>query len=124
MGDYFMGKLRQMNSPHVDHIRGKGLLIGVVVKDASGPARPFCEKLMEEGILAKETHHQVIRFAPPLVITKEEVDWALQRIAKVLGGSWRKPRMPYRQLFRVVEHKLSALPRSASPCKPCAPPPN
>ena len=86
MGEYFMGKLRQMNSPHVDHVRGKGLLIGVVVKDASGPARPFCERLMEEGILAKETHHQVIRFAPPLIITREEADWALQRIAKVLGG--------------------------------------
>jgi ornithine--oxo-acid transaminase len=86
MGAYFVQKLRKMNSPHVDHVRGKGLLIGVVVKDASGPARPFCEKLMEEGILAKETHHQVIRFAPPLVITKEGIDWACQRIAKVLGG--------------------------------------
>jgi ornithine--oxo-acid transaminase len=86
MGEYFMGRLRQMNSPHVDHVRGKGLLIGVVIKDASGPARPFCERLMEEGILAKETHHQVIRFAPPLVITREEADWALAHIAKVLGG--------------------------------------
>jgi ornithine--oxo-acid transaminase len=86
MGTYFVQKLRKMNSPHVDHVRGKGLLIGVVIKDASGPARPFCEKLMEEGLLAKETHHQVIRFAPPLVVTKEEIDWACQRIAKVLGG--------------------------------------
>lgn len=86
MGKYFMQRLRQMNSPHVDHIRGKGLLIGVVIKETSGEARPFCEKLMEEGILAKETHHSVIRFAPPLIISKEEIDWAMSKIAKVLGG--------------------------------------
>lgn len=86
MGKYFMQRLRQMNSPHVDHIRGKGLLIGVVIKETSGVARPFCEKLMEEGILAKETHHSVIRFAPPLIISKDEIDWALSRISKVLGG--------------------------------------
>jgi ornithine--oxo-acid transaminase len=86
LGAAFVQKLRKMNSPHVDHVRGKGLLIGVVIKESSGPARPFCEKLMEEGILAKETHHQVIRFAPPLVISKEEIDWACQRIAKILGG--------------------------------------
>lgn len=86
MGQYFMQKLRTMNSPHVDFVRGKGLLIGVVIKESSGLARPFCEKLMEEGILAKETHHSVIRFAPPLVITKEEIDWAMGKIAKVLGG--------------------------------------
>ena len=86
MGAYFVQKLRKMNSPHVDHVRGKGLLIGVVIKESSGPARPFCEKLMEEGILAKETHHQVIRFAPPLVITKDDINWTCQRIAKILGG--------------------------------------
>ncbi|MCK4232511.1 aminotransferase class III-fold pyridoxal phosphate-dependent enzyme, partial [candidate division WOR-3 bacterium] len=65
-------------------VRGKGLMIGVVIKESSGTARSFCEKLRDEGILAKETHHQVIRFAPPLVITKEEIDWALERIKKVL----------------------------------------
>ncbi len=86
IGTYFMQKLRQMNSPHVDHVRGKGLLIGVVIKESSGFARPFCEGLMEEGILAKETHHRVIRFAPPLVVTKEEIDWAISKISKVLGG--------------------------------------
>lgn len=84
LGEYFTEKLRNIESPHVDHVRGKGLMIGVVIKDSSGPARPFCEKLRDLGILAKETHHQVIRFAPPLVITKEEIDWALQRIRKVL----------------------------------------
>lgn len=86
LGEYFMSKLREMNSPHVDHVRGKGLLIGVVIKESSGDARPFCEKLMAEGILAKETHQTVIRFAPPLVITKEEIDWALEKITKVLEG--------------------------------------
>jgi len=83
-GAYFMQKLADMDSPHVKEIRGKGLLIGVEIKESSGTARPFCEKLMDLGILAKETHHQVIRFAPPLVISREEIDWALERIEKVL----------------------------------------
>lgn len=84
LGSYFMDELRKIDSPHVDHVRGKGLMIGVVIKESSGTARPFCEKLRHEGILAKETHHQVIRFAPPLAITKEEIDWALERIKRVL----------------------------------------
>lgn len=83
-GEYFVDKLREIRSPHVLEVRGKGLLIGVEVKESSGTARPFCERLMELGILAKETHHQVIRFAPPLIIEKEEIDWALERIRKVL----------------------------------------
>jgi ornithine--oxo-acid transaminase len=86
MGEYFMRRLRTMGSPHVKEVRGKGLMIGVVIKDESGPARPFCECLMNNGILAKETHHQVIRFAPPLVITKEEIDQAMTIIEKVLKG--------------------------------------
>lgn len=84
LGNYFMQKLREMNSPYVKEVRGRGLLIGVEIKKEYGSARPFCEKLMELGILAKETHDQVIRFAPPLVITKEEIDWALGIIEKVL----------------------------------------
>jgi ornithine--oxo-acid transaminase len=83
-GEYMMESLKGMASPHVKDIRGKGLLIGVEVKESSGTARPFCEALKDLGILAKETHHQVIRFAPPLVITGEEMDWALERIEKVL----------------------------------------
>ena len=83
-GEYFMGRLRQIESPHIKEIRGKGLLIGVEVKESSGTARPFCENLMDLGILAKETHHQVIRFAPPLIISREEMDWALERIDEVL----------------------------------------
>ncbi len=84
MGAYFMDRLREMDSPYVKEVRGKGLLIGVEIKREYGTARPFCERLMEQGILAKETHEQVIRFAPPLVISREEIDWALERIEKVL----------------------------------------
>ncbi|MBN2378743.1 ornithine--oxo-acid transaminase [candidate division WOR-3 bacterium] len=84
LGSYFMEELKKIESPHVDHVRGKGLMIGVVIKESSGAARPFCEKLRDLSVLAKETHHQVIRFAPPLVITKEEIDWALEKIKKVL----------------------------------------
>ena len=83
-GCYFMSELRKMASPHVKEVRGRGLLIGVEIKESSGTARPFCERLMDLGVLAKETHHQVIRFAPPLVITQDEIDWAVEQIAKVL----------------------------------------
>lgn len=85
MGKYFLDGLKKIDSPHVKEVRGKGLMIGVEIKESSGTARPCCERLMNLGILAKETHHQVIRFAPPLVITKEEIDWALERIRKVLS---------------------------------------
>ena len=84
-GRYFTDALRGIESPHIKEIRGRGLLIGVEIKKSSGTARPYCERLMDLGILAKETHHQVIRFAPPLVITREEIDWAVERIAKVLA---------------------------------------
>jgi len=84
LGAYFKQELLSLNSPRVQEIRGKGLFIGVHLKNSSGPARPFCERLAKLGILAKETHGQVIRFAPPLVISKTEIDWALERIAGVL----------------------------------------
>jgi len=84
MGGYLRGELARLNSPHVAEIRGRGLLIGVDIRPESGPARGFCEKLMELGVLAKETHGTVIRLAPPLVITKSDIDWALERIAQVL----------------------------------------
>lgn len=84
LGAYFMTQLRNMNSPYVTDIRGKGLLIGVEIKKDHGKARPFCEKLMELGILCKETHDQTIRFAPALTITKEEIDFAMSRIRQVL----------------------------------------
>jgi ornithine--oxo-acid transaminase len=85
MGAYFMSRLREISSPHVREVRGQGLLIGVELKAESGPARPFCEKLMEKGLLCKETHQQVIRFAPPLVIEREEIDWAISRVQEVLA---------------------------------------
>jgi ornithine--oxo-acid transaminase len=84
LGEYFMNQLRGIKSDCVKEIRGKGLLIGVEIKREFGTARPFCEKLAQMGILCKETHEQVIRFAPPLVIEKEEIDWALERIERVL----------------------------------------
>lgn len=84
MGDYLMDCLSEINSPYVDHCRGKGLLVGIVLKPEAGGARRFCEALQERGVLAKETHGVVIRLAPPLVIEKDELDWALHQIAEVL----------------------------------------
>jgi ornithine--oxo-acid transaminase len=81
LGNYFKAKLCAMKGAHVKEVRGKGLWIGVVL---DREARPYCERLMKEGILCKETHDTVIRFAPPLVITKKEIDWACKRIKKVI----------------------------------------
>jgi len=83
-GEYFMKRLRDMNSPHVDIVRGKGLLIGVVLNEKAGGARQFGEALEKRGVLCKETHYNIIRFAPPLVIKKEEIDWAMEQIEAVL----------------------------------------
>ena len=85
LGEYFMEQLSEVPSPHVKEVRGKGLLIGVELKESAGGARRFCEALQEKGILAKETHDNVIRFAPPLVIDKETIDWALPSIREVLN---------------------------------------
>ncbi len=84
LGSWFMEELRAIDSPHVKEVRGKGLMIGVEIKESSGTARPFCEALQERGILAKETHHQVIRFAPPLVIEKSVLADALEDVREVL----------------------------------------
>jgi ornithine--oxo-acid transaminase len=83
-GEYLMHHLRQMESPYIKEVRGRGLLIGVDLHDDAGGARRFCEALQEEGLLCKETHATVIRFAPPLIITREDINWALERIEKVL----------------------------------------
>lgn len=83
-GEYFLGKLARIESEHIAEVRGKGLLIGVELKPSAGGARRFAEALMKEGMLCKETHENVIRFAPPLVINRQDLDWALQRIEKVL----------------------------------------
>ncbi|ANE45368.1 ornithine--oxo-acid aminotransferase [Paenibacillus swuensis] len=84
LGEYFITKLREINNPAIVDIRGRGLFIGV---ELSGAARPYCEKLKELGLLCKETHETTIRFAPPLVISQEDLDWAIERIKQVLSVS-------------------------------------
>ena len=84
LGSWFMEELRGIESPHVEEVRGRGLMIGVVIKESSGTARPFCEALQDRGILAKETHHQVIRFAPPLTIEQSTLEDALADVEVVL----------------------------------------
>ncbi len=84
VGEYFLEHLAEINSPHIQEVRGRGLLIGVELKPSAGGARRFCENLQKEGVLAKETHENVIRFAPPLIIDRETVDWALPKIRSTL----------------------------------------
>ncbi len=84
-GEYFTEQLAEIPSPHVKEVRGKGLLIGVELKPEAGGARRFCEALQERGILAKETHANVIRFAPPLTLQRQTIDWALDIIRDVLN---------------------------------------
>ena len=81
LGDYFLTKLKTLKSPHIREVRGKGLWIGIELDVA---ARPYCEALKKHGILCKETHERVIRIAPPLVITREDIFWAFERIKKVI----------------------------------------
>ena len=85
LGEYFIEQLSEIPSPHVKEVRGMGLLIGIELKPEAGGARRFCEAMQQKGILAKETHDNVIRFAPPLVIDKETIDWALPSIRDVLN---------------------------------------
>ncbi|HEX6975418.1 MAG TPA: ornithine--oxo-acid transaminase [Vicinamibacterales bacterium] len=82
LGAYFLDELKRRQLPGVREVRGRGLWIGV---EMDGPARPHCEALMREGMLCKETHERVIRIAPPLVITRDEIDWAVGRLEAVLG---------------------------------------
>lgn len=84
MGEYFLEQLAEIPSRHVKEVRGKGLLIGVELKPEANGARRFCEVLQHKGILAKETHQHVIRFAPPLIIDKATIDWALPHIRETL----------------------------------------
>ncbi len=84
-GEYFAEQLSEIPSPYIKEVRGRGLLIGVELQKEAGGARQFCEALQERGILAKETHEHVIRFAPPLVIDKGTIDWALPSIREVLN---------------------------------------
>jgi ornithine--oxo-acid transaminase len=84
LGDYLLSRLQAVDSPHVKLVRGRGLFVGVVLTYEAGGARRFCEALQERGVLAKETHEHVIRLAPPLVITREELDWAIEQVSDVL----------------------------------------
>jgi ornithine--oxo-acid transaminase len=82
LGSWFMDELRKIDSPVIEEVRGRGLMIGVVLNTA---ARPYCEALKARGMLAKETHENVVRFAPPLVIEKGELEAVLPAIREVLG---------------------------------------
>ena len=82
LGAYLLERLRALRSPAIREVRGRGLWIGMELTE---PARPYCERLKDAGILCKETHDTVIRLAPPLIITREEIDWALERVARVLA---------------------------------------
>ena len=85
LGEYFLEQLAEIPSPWIKEVRGRGLLIGIELKPEAGGARRFCEALMHEGLLCKETHENVIRFAPPLIIDRDTIDWALAKIRVVLN---------------------------------------
>jgi len=82
-GDWLLGRLRRINDPRIREVRGRGLWIGMELKPEAGGARRFCEALMKKGILCKETHTHTVRFAPPLVITRQELEWACERVEQV-----------------------------------------
>ncbi len=85
LGAYLMGRLEEIRTPNVKEIRGKGLLVGIEMHLGEGETvRPHCERLMGMGMLCKDTHERTIRLAPPLTITREELDWAVERLAQVL----------------------------------------
>jgi ornithine--oxo-acid transaminase len=85
LGQYLLKRLQEMKSPYISEVRGSGLWVGVVIDPDKASARTICEKLMERGVLAKETHQVVIRIAPPLVITRDEIDWVLEQFQAVLS---------------------------------------
>ena len=82
LGNYFMDELKKISNPVIKEVRGRGLFIGMELTEE---ARPYCEELKELGLLCKETHDTVIRFAPPLIIKKDELDWALEKIRSVFN---------------------------------------
>ncbi|GMQ89696.1 MAG: ornithine aminotransferase [Gammaproteobacteria bacterium] len=85
LGNYFLRKLKTLNSPFIKEVRGQGLFIGMEIDASRADARAVCEQLAHQGILSKETHETVVRFAPPLVIEREELDWAFTTIKKVFN---------------------------------------
>ena len=86
MGAYFLAELRNLAAPQIREIRGRGLMLGIELKPEAGGARTYCQKLMDEGLLCKETHEHIVRIAPPLVIRKDDIDWALEKIAKIFAA--------------------------------------
>jgi ornithine--oxo-acid transaminase len=87
LGEWLIGTLRELQIPTVEHVRGKGLWVGIVLKPEAGTARAACERLMRDRVLAKDTHETTIRLAPPLCITRDELRWALDRIVPVLESA-------------------------------------
>ncbi len=84
MGEYFLSKLKDIDSKIIKEVRGKGLWIGMELNNSKVNAKDLCMMLLKEGILCKETHETVIRFAPPLMISQKDIDWALNKIKKVI----------------------------------------
>jgi len=84
LGTYFLERLKTLRNPNIAEVRGRGLFIGVEMTPQAGGARRYCEALLEKGLLCKETHVDTIRFAPPLIVTREDLDWAFERIRQVL----------------------------------------
>jgi len=82
LGKYFLDKLKTIDNPHIKEVRGKGLFIAIELDE---PARPYCETLQKEGVLCKDTHIYVIRIAPPLIITKDQIDWAFEKFQKIFS---------------------------------------
>jgi ornithine--oxo-acid transaminase len=83
-GQYLFEKLRELNAPCIAEIRGRGLLVGIEIAAAAGTARTYCERLLQRGVLAKDTHAQVIRLAPPLIVERAELDWLVEQLRDVL----------------------------------------
>ena len=86
LGEYLKEELKKINSPYVREVRGAGLWVGVDIDPVKMSARTICEQLQDKGILCKETHETIVRFAPPLTITKEEINWALEHVRSVLSS--------------------------------------
>jgi ornithine--oxo-acid transaminase len=84
-GAYLFGKLSALGAPCVADIRGRGLLVGIEIAATAGSARAYCERLVERGVLAKDTHEQVVRLAPPLIVERAELDWLVEQLRAVLG---------------------------------------
>ncbi len=89
MGTYFLEGLRSIDSHLIKEVRGRGLMIGLELRPEAGGARHYCQQLMEAGVLCKDTHNNIIRISPPLVIQKKEIDWALDRFEAVLSPNKR-----------------------------------